>query len=91
MATARIALIYCKDKDKIRIGDLLSSPLKEGLNEEQKQKATAHIMYQVKKALKQIGVQNSEVDISSLTKEQQQMLQFVMQEIEKENDERGER
>ena len=89
MATARIALIYSKDKDKIRIGDLLSSPLKEDLNEEQKQKATAHIMYQVKKALKQIGVQNSKVDISSLSKEQQQMLQSVMQEIEKENDERG--
>lgn len=92
MATARIALIYSKDKDnKVKIGDLLSSPLKTGLTEEQKQKATAHIMYQVKKALKQIGVQDSEVDLSSLSEEQQQMLQSVMQEIEKENDERGER
>lgn len=92
MATARIALIYSKDKDnKVKIGDLLSSPLKKGLTEEQKQKATAHIMHQVKKALKQIGVQGSEVDLSSLSEEQQQMLQSVMQEIEKENDERGER
>lgn len=92
MATARIALIYSKDKDnKVRIGELLSSPLKEGLTEEQTQKATAHIMHQVKKALKQIGVQDSEVDLSSLSEEQQQMLQSVMQEIEKENDERGER
>ena len=92
MATARIALIYSKDKDnKVKIGDLLSSPLKTGLTEEQKQKATAHIMHQVKKALKQIGVQDSEVDLSSLSEEQQQMLQSVMQEIEKENDERGER
>ena len=93
MATARIALIYSKDKDKIRIGDLLSSPLKTGLTEEQKQKATAHITHQVKKALKQIGVQDSEVDLSSLSEEQQQMLQSVMQEIEieKENHERGER
>ena len=48
-------------------------------------------MHQVKKALKQIGVQGSEVDLSSLSEEQQQMLQSVMQEIEKENDERGER
>ena len=48
-------------------------------------------MHQVKKALKQIGVQDSEVDLSSLSEEQQQMLQSVMQEIEKENDERGER
>lgn len=92
MATARIALIYSKDKDnKVKIGDLLSSPLKKGLTEEQKQKATAHIMYQVKKALKQIGVQDSEVDLSLLSEEQKQMLQSVMQEIEKENDERGER
>ena len=92
MATARIALIYSKDKDnKVKIGELLSSPLKTGLTEEQKQKATAHIMHQVKKALKQIGIQDSEVDLSSLSEEQQQMLQSVMQEIEKENDERGER
>ena len=47
--------------------------------------------YPTKKALKQIGVQDSEVDLSSLSEEQQQMLQSVMQEIEKENDERGER
>lgn len=92
MATARIALIYSKDKDnKVKIGDLLSSPLKTGLTEEQKQRTTAHIMHQVKKALKQIEVQDSEVDLSSLSEEQQQMLQSVMQEIEKENDERGER
>lgn len=92
MATARIALIYSKDKDnKVKIGDLLSSPLKTGLTEEQKQKATAHIMHQLKKALKQIGVQDSEVDLSSLSEEQQQMLQSVMKTIEKENDERGER
>ena len=92
MATARIALIYSKDKDnKVKIGELLSSPLKTELTEEQKQKATAHIMYQIKKALKQIGVQDSELDLSSLSEEQQQMLQSVMKEIEKENDKRGER
>ena len=92
MATARIALIYSKDKDnKVKIGELLSSPLQEGLTEEQKQKATAHIMYQIKKALKQIGVQDSKVDISLLSQEQQQMLQSIMQEIKKENDKRGEK
>lgn len=92
MATARIALIYSKDKDnKVKIVDLLSSPLKKELTEEQKQKATAHIMHQIKKALKQIGVQDSEVDLSSLSAEQRQRLQSVMQEIEKENGERGKR
>ena len=90
IATARIALIYSKDEDRIKIGDLLSSPIKEGLTDEQKQKAAAHIKYQVKKALKQIGVQSSDVDLSSLNEEQQQMLQSIMQEIEKENAERGE-
>ena len=92
MATARVALIYSKDENnKVKIGDLLSAPLKPGLTEEQKQKAETHIMNQVKKSLKQIGIQDSEVDISSLTEEQQQMIQSVMKEIEKENDERGER
>ena len=92
MATARIALIYSKDKDNnVKIGDLLSSPLKADLTEEQKQIATTHIKNQIKKALKQIGIQGSKVDLSSLSEDQQQMLQSVMQEIEKENDERGEK
>lgn len=91
MATARIALIYSKDKDKVKIGELLSVPLKSGLTEEQKQKAESHIMYQIKKALKQIGISDSEVDMSLLDEEQQQMLQSAMKEIEKENTERGER
>jgi hypothetical protein len=92
MATSRIAIIYSKDKDnKIIIGDLFSSPLKKELNEEQKQKATAHIMYQVKKALKQIGIQDSKVDLSLLSEEQHNIIQTVMKEIEKENNERGEK
>ena len=48
-------------------------------------------MYQVKKALKQIGIQDSEIDLSLLSEEQQQELQAIIQEIKKENDERGER
>ena len=92
IATARIAIIYSKDKDnKVKIGEVLSSPLKENLTKEQKQNVTAHIMYQVKKALKQIGIQDSEIDLSLLSEEQQQELQAIIQEIKKENDERGER
>ena len=92
MATSRIAIIYSKDKDsKIIIGDLFSSPLKKELNEEQKQKATAHIMYQAKKALNQIGIQDSKVDLSSLSEEQHNIIQTAMEEIEKENNERGEK
>ncbi len=90
MATARIALIYSKDKDnKVKIGDLLSAPIKEELTKEQKQKAKAHIINQFKRALKQIGIQGSEVDLSSLSKEKRKTLESVMQKIE--NDERGER
>lgn len=92
MATARVALIYSKDENnKVKIGNVLSAPLKPGLTEEQKQKAETHIMNQVKKSLKQIGIQDSEVDISSLTEEQQQMLQSVVKEIKEENAKRGER
>ena len=92
MATSRIAIIYSKDKDnKIIIGDLFSSPLKKELNEEQKQKATAHIMYQVRKALKQIGIQDSKVDLSSLSEEQHNIIQTAIEKIEKENNERGEK
>ena len=92
IATARIAIIYSKDKDnKVKIGEVLSSPLKENLTKEQQQNVTAHIMYQVKKALKQIGIQDSEIDLSLLSEEQQQELQAIIQEIKKENDERGER
>lgn len=91
MATARIALIYSKDNNNnIKIAELLSSPLKKGLTEEQKSKATAHIRYQIKKAVKQIGLQDSKFDLESLNEEQQQLIQSVMQEIEKENSERGE-
>ncbi len=91
MATARIALIYSKDKDEIKIGDILSSPIKTELSQEQKQKLQSHVKYQLKKALKQIGIQDSDVDLSLLDEEQQQMLQSIIQEIEKENGKRGER
>ncbi len=92
MATARTAIIYSKDdNNKIKIAELLSSPLKQDLTEEQKQKATDHINYQIKKALKQMGAQDSEVDLSLLSEEQRQIVISAMQEIEKENDERGER
>lgn len=85
LATARIVIIYSREENnKIKIGDLLSSPLKKDLTEEQKQIVRVHIRYQIKKALKQIKVQDSEVDISLLNEEQQQIIQSLIQEIEKE-------
>lgn len=91
LATARMAIIYSQDDEKIKIGNVLSSPLREGLTEEQKQKAENHIRYQVKKALKQIGAQDAQVDMSSLSVEKRQMVKSVMEEIRKESDERDER
>ena len=91
LASARMALIYSKEEDKIAIEDIFTAPLKESLTEEQKEKATKHIMNQFKKALKQIGVTGGEVDISELDDTQKQMLQPIIEEIEKENNEKGER
>lgn len=90
MATARMAMIYSKEADKIKIADLFTAPIKEDLTDEQKQKAKKHIMYQIKKALKQLGASTEKFDISSLEENQQKLLQSVMQEIEKEDEERSE-
>lgn len=91
VATARIALIFSQENNKIKIVDLMSSPIKQDLTQEQKQKAENHIKYQIKKALKQIGIENNEVDISSLDNQQKLVLQSIIEEIEKENNKRGER
>ena len=48
-------------------------------------------MNQLKKALKQMGIQDNEIDMSFLNEEQQKMIESAMQQIEKENDERDER
>ena len=45
----------------------------------------------MKKALKQIGAQDAQVDMSSLSVEKRQMVKSVMEEIRKESDERDER
>lgn len=91
MATARMALIYSQDKDEIKIGDVLSAPLKKELTLEQKQKANNHIRNQVKRALQQVGVESNKIDMSSLDEDKQKMLQSVIDEIKKEKDKRGER
>lgn len=89
IATSRTSIIYSNEKEKIQIADIFTSPLKSGLTEEQKQKAELHIKYQIKKALNQIGILNSEVDLSSLDEEAANMIQSIIEEIENEN-ERGE-
>ncbi len=89
MATARMALIYSQDKDEIKIGDLLSAPLKKELTQEQKQRAKNHIRNQVKRAIQQVGVESHKINMSLLNEDKQKMLQSVIDEIEK--DKRGER
>lgn len=89
MATSKLAIVYSQDENEIKIGELLSAPIKENLTNEQKQKAENHIMYQLKKALKQMKANNKKVNLLLLNKEQKQKLENIIQEIE--NDERGER
>ena len=89
MATARMALIYSQDKDEIKIGDVLSAPLKKELTQEQKQRAKNHIRNQVKRAIQQVGVESHKINMSLLNEDKQKMLQSVIDEIEK--DKRGER
>lgn len=45
----------------------------------------------MKKALKQIGADSSEVDLSLLDENQKKIIEDLIQQIEKENNERGER
>lgn len=45
----------------------------------------------MKKALKQINAQNSEVDLSLLNDEQRQMVSSIIEEIQKEDKERSEK
>ena len=91
LATARIAMVYSKSKDKIKVGDVFSSHIKSDLTDEQHKRADDHIKYQMKKALTQIGTKDMEVDLSSLSKNKRELVEGIIQQIEKENDERGEK
>ena len=91
MANPTMAIIYSEQEGKIKIGDILSAPIKEGLTKEQTQKAEKHISNQVKKAIKQIGYKDNEFDISDLDEQQTKLWQEAKDEIDKENSERGER
>ena len=92
MATSRMALIYSQSNNKVRIGNLVFSPLKEGLTEEQRQRAVQHLKYQVKKAIKQIGIDNNSFYLDRLDDGQRKIVEDALNELrqEKTNDERGE-
>lgn len=89
IATARIAIIYSKENEKTKIADVFSAPIKSDLTQEQREKAEKHVMYQLKKALKQLEVEKEKLDISSLEEDQKQMIEMAIEELAKE--ERGER
>lgn len=90
MATARMALIYDQEEDKITIGDLLLSKNFEELDSIDEQEEE-HIRDQVKRALKQLQKGTQNIDYSSLKDEEKQMIQSVLTEIEQENKDRDER
>lgn len=84
IVTPIIALIYSKEQNRIKIGDILIAPIKDELSKQQKQKANEYILYQIKKALRQINVPDSEFDLSLLNKEQVNIIESVIKDIEQE-------
>ena len=89
IASSRVAMIYSKEDDKIKIGDIFVAPIKNDLDSEKQQKATKHIDHLLKKSLKQIGTKEENLDISLLDEEQQEKIITLMKEIQKEDAERS--
>ena len=98
LATPRIALIYAISGGQIEIGDIFTSPLKNGLTQEQQLLAQKHIRDQIAKALKQLKDSAESFDLSDLNEKKSQLINSILKEIEDENkgkedddsDERGE-
>ena len=91
MANTKIAVVYSENEGNIEIGDVFTAPIKEQLSEEQKIKAEKYIKEQVKKAIKQIACKENKTNISRLDDEQKKLWQDAMDEINRGNNERGEK
>ena len=84
MATNRIAILYSQSNGRVIIGDLFTAPIKEGLSDTENQKAQEHLEYQIKKAIKKLGVSGEQIDLSELDEEQQRIIQKCIEEIQQE-------
>lgn len=84
MMSARIAIIYSEDKEKIQIGDILFTPIKNELSKENKIEAKNHMRYQVKKALRQLKICDKKVDMMLLNDGKREFIQTIIDEIKSE-------
>lgn len=89
LATPRIAIIFSNEDNSIKIADVLTVPVKEGLTEDQKQQYEKHIHNQIKKAVEQMNALGKYIDMSMLNNEQSELINKAFTEIQK--DERSER
>ena len=83
IATPRMAIIYSKNKEQIKIGDIFTAPIKDNLPEEKKKVAQNHLIYQIKKALKQIGVKSDNYSVCQLAQEPEMLFAQAMFELDK--------
>lgn len=88
LATSRTALILEESDDHIKIGDLLTVPLKDDLTEEQKAKGKRIIKSQLKRSLKQLLDTNKKIDVSNLPEESQTQINEIIESIAKDKDEK---
>lgn len=82
IATTRIAIIYSKDDEEIKIGDVFTALIKENLSIEKQLLAKRHLIYQIKKALLQIGVKPDNYSIGRIDSVHEALLKKSIEEIE---------
>lgn len=82
LSTPRMAMIYSEGNGIVKIGDMYTAKASNELNEEEAEKYKKHILYQIKKAIKQIGYGRVTLDYSNLKSEQKDMIQSAIEEIE---------
>lgn len=89
LSTPRMNFIYSKnEKGAIEIKDILTSPIKQDASDKQKNEAQQFLTRQVKKALKQIGIDKENVNILNLENQGLELYENAISEIEKEEEQR---
>ena len=82
ISTSRMAIVYSESESEILIGDVFTAPIKENLPIEKQQIAKKHLIYQIKKALKQIGGEDCNYIICQLEQETEKLLKEALFELD---------
>lgn len=89
LSTPRMNFIYSKnEKGAIEIKDILTSPIKQNISDKQKNEAQKFLIRQIKKALKQIGINKENVNILNLENKGLELYERAISEFEKEEEQR---